>query len=151
LRGGILQASYTDRGRGAAGPLSGKATVKLRGRRLEAEFADEKKGPKVLGNFLGAIDHGHYARFDKLNLSDSKSVTFRVASAGQGGNIEVRADSASGELLAAVEVKPTGSWDKWIELNTPVKATTNRIDVFVVFASPGKGGLMNLDWIQFNP
>jgi cytochrome c len=24
-------------------------------------------------------------------------------------------------------------------------------DVFVVFVNPGKGGLMNLDWIQFDP
>ena len=150
-RTGLLEATYTDAGRPPAGALTGKATVKLRSRRLEAELADEKHGLKVLGNFLGAINDGHYARFAGLNLSDSHSATFRVASAGQGGVIELRAGSFTGELLAAAEVTPTGSWDKWTEVTAPLKPLTNRTDVFVVFVNPGKGGLMNLDWLQFNP
>ena len=78
-------------------------------------------------------------------------MTFRAASAGQGGKIEVRAGSRDGELLAQVEVQPTGGWEKWIELNVPLKSTTDPADVFVVFSNPGRGGLMNLDWVQFNP
>jgi cytochrome c len=151
LRGSILEASYTDGGRGSAGPLVGKSTVTLRGRRLEAEFADEKKGPKVLGGFLGAINDGHYARFARLNLADSHSATVRVSSAGEGGRILLRSGSPTGALLGEIEVKPTGSWDKWVELNTPLNPTTNRADLYVLFVNPGKGGLMNLDWIQFNP
>jgi cytochrome c len=151
-RVGILEATYTDGGRAPAGALSGKATIKLRHRRLEAERADEKHGLKVLGNFLGAIDHGHYARFDRVNLSDSESVTARVASAGQGGTIELRSGAPDGPLLAELEVKPTGGWEKWVELNSPLSSsTTNRADLFVVFVNPGKGGLMNLDWVQCNP
>jgi cytochrome c len=85
LQSATLEASYSDNGRGPAGSLAGKAAVKLRSRRIEAELADEKQGAKVLGKFLGAIDHGHYARCANINLRDSASVTFRVASAGQGG------------------------------------------------------------------
>jgi cytochrome c len=152
LRTATLEASYIDHGRAPAGSLSGRATVTLRSRRLDAELADEKHGAKVLGKFLGAIDHGHYARFANINPDNSVSVTFRVASAGEGGRIELRAGSITGTLLGEVEVKPTGGWDKWIELTSPLRhVATSRTNLCVLFANPGKAGLMNLDWLQFNP
>lgn len=151
IRLGLLEAGYADGGRPPAGPLSGKTTIRLRSRRLEAEAAEEKHGPQVLGNFLGAINHGHYARFANLNLADSASVTFRVASAGAGGRIELRAGAPHGSLLAQVEVTATGGWEKWTTLDAPLAAPKDRGDVFVVFVNPGHGGLMNLDWVRFNP
>ena len=149
LRTAILEASYTDTGRAPAGSLSGSTTVKLRQRRVEAEQADTITGAKIQGNNVGSINHGHSLRFASLNLSDSASATVRVSSGNVGGVVEVRAGSATGELLASFEVKPTGGWDKWVELNAPLKPTA-RGDIFVVFINPGKGGLMNLDWIRFN-
>jgi len=151
IKFGILEATYTDGGRAPAGSLSGRTSVRLRARRLQAEAADEKHGLKVLGNFVGAIDHGHYVKFDHVNLADSGSVTFRVASAGQGGKIQLHSATASGPLLAEVDVAPTGGWEKWTELTTSLSEGSGRADVFAVFVNPGKGGLMNLDWIQFNP
>jgi hypothetical protein len=60
----LLEATYTDAGRAPAGSLSGKASVSLRARRIEAE-SGEIKGPRTLGfgsasgkHGLGAIDHG---------------------------------------------------------------------------------------------
>ena len=64
-------------------------------------------------------------------------------------NFSLAVGSTTGELLAEIEVLPTGGWDKWTELTAPLKPAS-RGDVFVVFVNPGKGGLMNLDWIQFN-
>ena len=150
IRLGILEATYTDGGRGPAGALSGKATARLRSRRLQAELAEEKKGLKVLGNFVGAIDDGHFVKFERVNLADSASVTFRVASAGQGGRIEVRGGTLSGAKVAEVNVEPTGGWEKWIEVTAPLADGLGRGDVYVVFVNPGKSGLMNLDWVQFN-
>ena len=51
-----------------------------------------------------------------------------------------------------MEVPNTGGWDKWIEPQCPLPATAPRThaDVYAVFINPGKGGLMNLDWVQFN-
>ena len=65
--------------------------------------------------------------------------------------MELRTGSPKGELLAQIPVTPTGSWDKWVELSSPIPKITKRTDLFVVFLNPGKGGLMNLDWVQFNP
>ncbi len=157
--GCVLEASYTDAGRPPdVGSLTGRATVTLRSRRLEAERGDEIKGPQTLGfehasgkKGLGAIADKQFVKFAQVNLGQSPTATFRVASAGQGGKIELRAGSPDGDKLGEVEVKPTGDWDRWTELSTPVKATAQpRTDVYAVFVNPGKGGLMNLDWVQFN-
>lgn len=147
----VLEATYADAGRAPAGSLSGKASVTLRSRRLEAETADVQ-GPKKMGNVIGSIDHHHHVRFIGVNLAEVGSLTARTASGNVGGTIEFRVGSPTGDLIGSVEVPNTGGWDKWIEPKTELAATTpkTRTDVYAVFINPGKGGLMNLDWVQFN-
>ncbi len=152
----LLEATYTDVGRAPAGPLTGHAVITLRQRRLEAEQSDGQAGPQTLSadecsnrQFVGAINHGHTLRFANLNLADTRGVTFRVASAGAGGTIELRAGTADGPVMARVAVQPTGGWNKWVELSAPLAPPEGRTDVFVRFDHPGKGGLMNLDWLNF--
>jgi cytochrome c len=154
-----LEAVYTDAGAPPVGSLNGHATVTLRSRRLEAENADEIKGPKNMDNggasgkhVVGSIGDKNYLRFANLNLADSSAVKFRVASGGSGGEIELHAGSLSGALLAEVEVKPTGDWGKYFDLKAPLSnAPAGRTDLYVVFTNPGKGGLMNLDYLQLEP
>jgi len=148
-RVGWLEAAYTDQGRTPASPLSTRTTVKLRPRRLEAEQAESIRGARVLGGFVGAIEHDGLLRLGFLNLADAGSLTVRVASAGAGGILEVRVGSETGTVLASFDVQPTGGWETWKELTLPLPATP-REEVIVRFQNPGKGGLMNLDWIQFN-
>ncbi len=148
----VLEATYADAGRAPAGSLSGQVSVRLRARRLEAERADEIHGPKILGTSIGAIDDRHYAKLAGINLADVGSITARASSGNVGGKIEFRAGSPTGDLLGSVDVPNTGGWDKWIEPQCPLPATAprTRTDVYAVFLNPGKGGLMNLDWVQFN-
>ncbi len=155
----VLDAAFTDAGCGIAPPIVGRATRTLRSRRFEAEDAAEIHGSLVLefGNAggkkgLGSIGHQHFARFADIPLEQCGAVTCRVASAGTGGVIELRSDKPDGRILATLEVKPTGAWDRWVELTAPIPADVPRSDVFVVFVKPGVGGgMMNLDWIQFEP
>jgi cytochrome c len=146
-----LEATYTDMGRPPAGALSGRATVTLCSRRLEARAA-EVHGPTIMGSIIGAIDHGHYVTFPRLDLAVVGGISVRVSSGNAGGHIEFHADSPSGALIASVEVANTGGWDRWVELTTPLlpSAPRTRVAVVAVFSNPGKGGLMNLDWVQFN-
>ena len=145
----VLEAVFTDAGRGTAGSLSGKATVALRSRRIEAERG-EITGAKNLGTVVGATDHGHHVNLGTLNLAGSKSVTFHASSGNVGGKIELHSGSPTGDLLATVEVPNTGGWDKFIDPTAPLAATP-RAAIFAVFVNPGKGGLMNLDWVEFKP
>jgi cytochrome c len=153
-----LEATYADLGRAPAGSLAGKAQVRLRSRRIEADQNDGLSGPTKLSSggctakfCLGAINHGHSVKFSNVNLIGSRSVTFRASSGNVGGKIELRAGSPTGDLLGAVDIPNTGGWDMWVEEVTPLAGTaTGRTDIFVVFVNPGKSGLMNLDWLQFN-
>ncbi len=154
--GFVLEATYTDSGGGPVGPLTGRGSVTVRLPTIEAESADGIHGPQKLGGktagggvFLGAINHGHFARFDRINLTNVEKITCRVASGGVGGGIEFRADKPDGKLLASVEVKPTGGWETWTELSVPLKHQ-GITALHVVFTHPSKaGGLMNLDSLKF--
>ena len=146
-----LEASYADAGRAPAGSLSGRAMVDLRSRRLDAE-AGVVQGAKIMGTMIGAIDHGHHVMFRAIDLADVGALTVRASSGNVGGAIEFHAGSPGGELIATVTVPNTGGWDKWIEPKTALLPTApkTRSDVYAVFVNPGKGGLMNLDWVQFD-
>ncbi len=155
---GVLEASYTDGGRAPAGSLVGKATVTLRSRRIEAEEGKDLTGATEQGaghasgkKFLRAHSDGNTARFPSLNLTDTASVTLRVASAKSGGTVELHSGSPTGELLASMEVKPTGDTKTWEEVVAPLKPLNQKCDLVAVFKSPGQTNFLNLDWIQFNP
>lgn len=152
-----LEASYLDRGAGAVPPLSSSATVYLRPRLVEAETADEVHGARILGSgsagggqFVGAINHGHYLRFNGIALDPIKHLTLKIASAGSGGSIEVRLDNPDGELLATIPVEVNGQWEKFYEKTVDLPEHKGRRDVYFVFTHPNKaGGLMNVDSINF--
>lgn len=158
-KGFVLDATFTDAGNPPASALTGKASVTLRNRRIEAENCDELNGSRVLGGgsasggkFVGATDHGHSLRFAALNLDHCSQITCRTASAGQGGWIEFHAGQPDGALLARVEIPVTGGWETWQTASVPLtKPAKTHGDVYAVFVNPGKSGLMNLDWIQFDP
>ena len=167
-----LDVSYTDLGAGIAPSLSASATVRLRPRLVQAELADEIRGPQVLGSnrasggkFIGAINHGHTLRFRNINFDQISTATLKIASAGAGGAIELRADNADGPLLAVVDVEVNGNWEDFYERRVDLKTSIGSVgsadgssapisgqhDLVVVFTHPGgAGGLMNLDAIDFS-
>ena len=125
----------------------------LRQRTVAAETADEIQGPQVLGSgnasggkFIGAINHGHVLRFRNIAMDDVRSVSLRIASAGSGGQIEVRLDEPDGELLATTDVEVNGQWEQFYERTVELKKATGSHDVIIHFGHPDKaGGLMNLE------
>lgn len=150
LATGLVEATFTDLGKAPAGPLSGKAVVKLRTRRLEAEKADQIEGAKIQGNVIGSIAHGHFIRYVEVPLSEVGSIKFRASAGASGGTVEIRSGAVDGELLGSVPVPPTGGWQHYQEFAGKLAtASAARGDLYLVFVNPGKGGLMNLDWVEF--
>jgi cytochrome c len=148
----VLEASYTDLGAGPAGALAGKGAVTLRHRRLEAETA-EVTGGKKAGKVVGSTNHGATLKFADLNLADSKGVTILASAGGgaKGSQVEVRLDTPTGPLVATVDITYTGDWGKLAENKAKLAAVTGRHDVYLVLTNPKKGGgLMNIDWVQFD-
>jgi cytochrome c len=154
-----LEASYIDRGVGEIPALTTSAMMYLRQRLVEAETADEVHGPQVLGSgsagggkFIGAINHDHFLRFNGITLDRVKKLTLKVASAGAGGEIEIRLDKPDGPLLGKVSVEVNGQWEKFYEKTVDLAETKGRHDLFVRFVNEkNQGGLMNLDSIYFHP
>ncbi|HYV26835.1 MAG TPA: carbohydrate-binding protein, partial [Candidatus Eisenbacteria bacterium] len=154
----VLEANYTDAGRAPAGSLAGSSRVTLRGRRIEAEQANAMNGPRIEANdkasggrILTQLASTHTVKFDNLNLSDSVSVSCRVANGGEDAAVEFHEGSAKGELLSTIPVKPTGGWNQWAELTSPLKTTTKGPNaVCLTFTGFSTNRLMNLDWVQFN-
>ncbi len=159
LRAVTVEAVFTDAGPPPARPLTGRASVSLRPRRLEAEWHDGSHGTLTLnganasgGRFVGDTHHGQHLRFAALPLAQASAITCRVASGGAGGTIEFRAGSPDGPQLARLEVPVTGGWENWTELSVPLEphGASSPADLYAVFINPGRGGLMNVDWIQFD-
>jgi len=147
----LLEAIYTDVGAGVAGPLSGKASVALRHRRIEAESA-EITGGKNTGKAVGSTQHGATLKFANLNLADTKNVKINASVGGgaKGSQIEVRLDSPTGLVVATVDIAHTGDWGKFMENKAKLTPATGRHDVYLVLTNPKKGGgLMNVDWVEF--
>ena len=151
IRFATLEASYTDMGRAPASSLIGTASIALRSRQIEAEHCDAFTRLNKERNNLGSINHGSTASFYNLNLSDTTSILVQLSSGGPGGTLEIRRGSSSGEMLAAFKVKNTGGWGNKIQLSAPFEPIAERTDIILLFKNPGKGGLMNVDWIRFQP
>ena len=154
-----IEATFTDAGQLPASQLTGQAGVTLRNRRIEAELCDAKSGTQALGGgsasggkFIGDTSHGQWLKFSGINLASAGHITCHAASGGVGGGIEFHAGKPDGPLLAKLEVPPTGGWDNWKDITAPLtKPEPVAGEIFLVFVNPGKAGLMNVDWVQFDP
>ncbi|WP_152537506.1 carbohydrate-binding protein, partial [Aquimarina pacifica] len=94
--------------------------------------------------------NGDWSMFSDIDLSCASSIDARVSSRTAGGNIEVRADSITGTLLATIPVETTNSWTTYNTVSADVMNTVSGThDVYVVFTG-GNGYLMNLNWIEFS-
>jgi hypothetical protein len=59
-------------------------------------------------------------------------------------------DSPTGPTFASVDVAPTGGWQNWTTVSTPLtNVPQGTHTLYVVFTHPtDAGGLMNLNWFQ---
>ncbi len=155
----LVEATYTDAGTEANAGLTGRALHRLQPRSKEAEHTTLNSGTETepssdpLGGDrqLAFIDNGDYVAYAPVNLSGITHVTYRVASAGTGGRIEVRADAADGPLLGTVFVEPTGGWQTFQSVTAPIHDPGRTHALYLVFLNrPGDTGLFNLNKMRFH-
>ena len=97
------------------------------------------------------ISNGSWLEFKPRNFTGKKGIVIRVASAAQGGSIEVRLDSLNGPLAATLNVPPTGGWQNWVNVTALLHRLTGRHKVFFRFSGGGKGVLLNVEQFEMNP
>ncbi len=154
-----LEAFYTDLGRGTIPALTGSQTIRLRSRVIQAEHADEIKHATILNSekaqgkaFVGSIEDGAFLRWNGISLTAVSQIIVRVASAGAGGTIEVHRNKIDGPLLGSVTVEVNGEWEVFSDKAIAMPKQEGKDDLFFVFKNPeNRGGLMNMDSIEFLP
>lgn len=153
-----LTASYTDRGAENEEPLTGETSILLRPGRLEAEHYSTNAGVEFEdtadptgGNVnAGWIDHEDWLSYDPISLDGVEAITFRVASAGAGGRIELRLNDTSGPLVGTARVFPTGGWQSWTNVTADISNPGGSHELFLLFlGNPGETGLFNVNYLTF--
>ncbi len=123
--------------------------------RMEAEMMSWSEGiqtEKIDAGTLaiGFIQKGDYVKVSGVDFGDEGAQKFvaSVASAGQGGKIEVHLDAKDGPVAAAVDVPVTGDWQNWEKVEANVAGAKGVHDVYYVF-NGGDSYLFNVDWWKF--
>src|SRR5690606_37941024 len=156
----IVDSTYTDTGGDGASALTGGDSAILQPRLKQAEhwtnagevaLFDTEEGDG--GRMVGDIGHGDWVSFEPVNLRGISQLTFRVASAGSGGTIELRVDSVDGPVIGQVDVAPTGGPRVFETVTAPVDDPGGSHELFLVFTNDDADSyLFNVDWMRFeNP
>lgn len=88
--------------------------------RIEAENYTTQSGIQVEscdegGSDVGYINNGDYTEYDSIKFDAGMTrLDIRTASETSGGNIEMRLDSLSGQLIGIFPVAGTGKWQNWV-------------------------------------
>ena len=157
----LLMASYTDQGANGIEPLNTKKHIALRNPLVQIEDFDE--GNVRLGTittefltFATAIHHERYVKFNDIDLSHVKSLTYRVQQRGVGGVIEVRLDSKDGRLVSTLDVPAAdgrvaapGWTEMRAKINGDIKDPHDLYFLFINTKEKSKN-LFNIDWIYFS-
>ena len=154
----LVEATYTDEGFGNAPGLSTTSRHILRPKRLQAEHFTTNNGTLLeqTGDFLGGgqnvgfIEDGDHFSFAPMNLAGIEFITYRVASAGPGGIIQIHVDDPDGPVISTTAVEPTGQWQLYRDVTAYVEDPGGTHELFFVFSnSPGASGLFNINWMDF--
>jgi cytochrome c len=156
----LIDAAFTDSGAPPAPALAGKATALMHFKRKQAEHfpfigdsndlrTEPTSDPQGGDLNLAYINDGSWVCWNEMNFKNITAVSYRVASAGLGGRIEVRRGSPTGALISTAEVPVTGDWQSWTDVSAPLTdpGDTDRT-CFVFRRNPGDQNLFNLNWIE---
>ncbi|MFJ9734050.1 PQQ-dependent sugar dehydrogenase [Streptomyces sp. NPDC101171] len=153
---GVLDAQYTDGGGGGQEALTTHARSVLQPRHRQAEHFGDSSGVSVVahdtahgGKAVGDIGNGDWIAFTPYVLSDATKITARVASAGAGGTLEVRAGSATGTLLGKATVPVTGGWDAYQDVSAALSRVPRGSTTLYLVFKGGSGALFDVDDFTF--
>lgn len=153
----VFTASYTDKGNGMIGPLTGSQSIALRPAKMKATMLDKGKdfmkyklptGNEVV---VATANDGYvtYENLDLTGISAVKAGIFTAKGMTVGGTLEIHADSPTGPKLGSVAITEATMGEVEIPLQVP--ADRKQRDLYLVFKNPNTGGkpLFAIDWLEF--
>ncbi|MGC1481584.1 MAG: carbohydrate-binding protein, partial [Chthoniobacterales bacterium] len=124
------------------------------GEQIEAEDFDFGSGvgiyPGGTGGKIGNVQAGDYVRYDGFDFGiGAKSFDIALSSNTNGGTVEVRLGSLTGELVGTASIGGTGSWNAFQVVSVNLtREVTGVEDLYLVFTGGG-GSLVDVDWFKF--
>ncbi|MET3113213.1 cytochrome c [Pedobacter sp. CG_S7] len=155
----LLNATYKDQGANGIGELQSRNYILLKSPVVQAEDFDEGNVristiTTAFLSYLSSIQNGKYIKFNAIDLTHVKGLTYNVQANGAGGIIELHIDRIDGPLLSSITV-PAGKNDvkgnAWKQISTQIKFTEGKRDLFFVFKGQQQNlNYFNMDWIRFS-
>ncbi|MDQ1288442.1 MAG: arabinoxylan arabinofuranohydrolase [Actinomycetota bacterium] len=113
------------------------------------ESGVESEASSEGGMNIRQIENGDWVKVKGVAFgAGAASFNARVASAANGGNIELHLDSVNGTRVGTCGVPSTGGWQTWTTVSCPVNGATGTHDLYFKYTG-GSGALFNLNWWQF--
>jgi len=155
----LLNATYKDRGANGIGELQSRDYILLKSPVVQAEDFDEGNVriatiTTAFMSYVRNIQEGKYIRFNSVDLTNVKSLVYKIQPNGAGGNIELRIDGIEGQLLGSTAI-PSAKGDVnkigWEEFTAKIKTIEGKHDLFFVFTGAAQNqNFFNMDWIRFS-
>lgn len=113
----------------------------------ETGVSTQNRGGGKAGVYVTANTNGAYIKLKGVDFGKKgvKKFLASVASTTKGNAIELRLDSEIGPLIATLNVKPTGTLDKWETQSCSVSGAKGVHDLYLKFTGDGSP-LINFDW-----
>ena len=136
----VLWASYEDHGHSDAGPRTGHTVARFRAPLL---MATERDGARRVrdetvdgfGTFAVATQSGAYLRYDHIDLTGVRRLTFVAGNAKErwaGGTVELRLSSVIGPVIARAEIVSNSPAMAVSKVSTGIEPTLGRQTLYVV-------------------
>ncbi|WP_437537148.1 glycoside hydrolase family 43 protein [Sorangium sp. So ce726] len=147
--GSIVPVTYTTDGVKQVGHLDPYARVEAE--TFNAQSGIETERCEEGGMNLSFINGGDWVRLRGVDFGEgAESFRARVASAAEGGSIELRLDARDGTLVGTCAVEATGGWQTWGDASCEVDGAAGVHDLYLVFTG-GTSNLFNMNFWQFSP
>lgn len=146
--GAIKKVDYTTNGVAQIGHLN--PFVRVEGETFNAQSGVETEPCRDGGMNLTQVDNGDWVKVAGVDFGAKGAGIFRarVASAEQGGSIELRLGSLEGKLIGTCKVENTSGGQQWKEASCAVSGATGVQDLYLKFTG-GDKPLLNLDYWKF--
>ncbi|MFT7561636.1 MAG: hypothetical protein ACI93R_003565 [Flavobacteriales bacterium] len=105
---------------------------------IQAESAQNFSNLQIAGDQIGFIENGAWASYAAVNIptAGQYQVTYQVASAGDGGSIQLE-QGGGGTIYGNVTVPVTGGWTNWTPISHTVTLPAGNLSFGLVFADGG--------------
>jgi hypothetical protein len=113
---------------------------------LEIEDCPDTGGTKN----LAYIANGDYTAYENIYFpKGTKGFMARVSSDTEGGYIELRIDSASGEVVGKCRVNNTGGWQNYTDVFCELTKNVEGVHTLYMGFTGERDGLFNVNWFRF--